>query len=220
MGCRGCRPQCWVITAEKAGHQPLHSLALVSPWALPSQRGPRAAAAEGLGQTLLPPWAEQCLSRGWSRRLRQSRAAAWHPLAIRACVGAWDTRPARLAPRLAGQLGAGASCLLRARSGQGAGCTPLSGEQLKNRWKASTEGGKKKVSVKTCLAKRASLARGWGWAPPHFAVVLGPCQAGRHRQGAEAAGKGRAVGSALQARQLPTAGRGTADHRTACSATY
>lgn len=75
------------------------------------------------------------------------------------------------------------------------------------------------MSVKTCLAERASLARGWGWTPPCFAVALGPCQAGRHRQGAEGAGTSRALGSTLEARQIPTAGAGTAGHETACSTT-
>ena len=68
------------------------------------------------------------------------------PLAMQACVTAWDPRLACLALSLGGQLRAEASCLLRARSRQGAGLAPLSGEQFKNCWKASIEGKKKGVS--------------------------------------------------------------------------
>lgn len=75
---------------------------------------------------------------------------------------------------------------LSAPSKDQAGSWPhsASGEQFKNCWKASLK-KKKKVSVKTCLAKRASLAQGLGWAAPLSAVVLTPRQAGRHRKGTE-----------------------------------
>lgn len=125
-------------------------------------------------------------------------------LSLPACMRAWDPRCAGLALGPRGQLRAGASCGLQARSRQGAGLTPLSGEQFKNCWKASTEEKKKKVSVKTCLDKRASLAQRLGWAAPLSAMVLTPCQAGRHRQGSRAE---LAVGRAV-AVQLPAGGWG------------
>lgn len=133
------------------------------------------------------------------------------PLAMRACVRAWDPRLACLALSLGGQLRAGASCLLRARSRQGAGLTPLSGEQFKNCWKASTE-GEKKVSVKTCLAKRASLAEGlWLGSSPlchgPYPRPGGQAQAGSRAELAA----GRAEGSALEAVQLPAGERGVGD---------
>lgn len=94
-GCVGCRGM-QTPSAGQGGDQHLHSLALTSPWALDSQRRPRAAAAEGLGQPLLLPWAEQSLSQagagGCARVVQLPNRHAWERggHVLPAWHGAWQ----------------------------------------------------------------------------------------------------------------------------------
>lgn len=77
-------------------------------------------------------------------------------------------------------------CSPSSPAGAGRELGSLRRQQLQICWHTSIaeKNNKKNVSVKTCSAKRASLAQGPGLGCSPRATVPAPCQAGRHGQGA------------------------------------